>query len=52
MATVAQARRAIEVLEARGDIAGAAAIRRDLDAAGLSASTTDFEAQVAAERQQ
>ena len=52
MATVAQARKAIEVLEARGDIAGAAAIRRDLNAAGLSASTTDFEAQVAAERQQ
>ena len=52
MATVAQARKAIEVLEARGDIAGAAAIRRDLSAAGLSASTTDFEAQVAAERQQ
>jgi len=52
MATVAQARKAIEVLEARGDIAGAAAIRRDLSAAGLSASATDFEAQVAAERQQ
>ena len=52
MATVAEARKAIEVLEARGDIAGAAAIRRDLSAAGLSASATDFEAQVAAERQQ
>lgn len=52
MATVAEARKAIEVLEARGDIAGAAAIRRDLSAAGLSASATDFEAQIAAERQQ
>ena len=36
MPTLAEARRAIDVLEARGDMAGAAAIRRDIERAGLS----------------
>jgi len=38
MPTIAQARQAIEVLEGRGDTAGAASIRAALEERGLSAS--------------
>lgn len=54
MPTLQQAREAIRKRESRGDIAGASAIRRALQERGFSAedATPDFEAQVAAERQQ
>jgi len=54
MPTLQQAREAIRKRENRGDIAGASAIRRALQERGFSAedTTPDFEAQVAAERQQ
>ena len=52
MPTIAQARQAIEVLEGRGDAAGAASIRAALEKRGLSAdSSAGIEAQLAADEQ-
>ena len=52
MPTIAQARQAIEVLEGRGDIAGAASIRAALEERGFSTDpSAGIEAQLAADKQ-
>ena len=52
MPTLAQAREAIRKKEARGDIAGASAIRRALEERGLSTVTdSELEAQRAEQRE-